>query len=253
MIDAEQIKQLEARYDQAMDTSKFIIVRLDGKSFHTWTRGLHKPFSTQLQDCFDSTTRALMRETGVVLGYTQSDEMSLLFSPHVKSFPFDGRVNKVNSVFTSMATAMFYDEVRDNFDEPRPLAFFDCRCYDADEAYAWASLKWREADAVRNSVQALAQSYYPQSKLHKQKTHDLLAMIEAAGDNWWQYPSRCKYGAYFIRAIEERKFTQFELDQLPEKHHARMDPSHTFKRSVIKRAPFDQIGQCEDFSFTRTS
>ncbi len=246
-----QIKELEAVYDQTMNVDNFIIVRLDGKSFHTWVKGLTKPFCKGLQDCFDITTQQLMRETGAVLGYTQSDEISLLFSPYVGSFPFSGRVNKINSTFASMATYWFNTSVANYLEAgSRPPAFFDCRCFDVDtQEIALECIRWREIDAMRNSVQALAQSLYPHNKLLNKRSAALLSMSKEKGVNWFDLPARSRFGVYYLRTVERRKLDIAELTTLPEKHHARSNPDFMFDRVVITKAPFDQLVSCQDFSF----
>src|SRR5882724_11837348 len=87
-----------------------VCIRLNGKGFHSWTHGLRRPYDDRLHTLFDETTKFLVEASDAVIGYTQSDEITLILyngsQPDSQVF-FDGRVSKLTSVLTSMATAKF--------------------------------------------------------------------------------------------------------------------------------------------------
>lgn len=97
-----------------------VIIRIDGKAFHTFTRGFKRPFDDVLVKTMQETTKYLCENIqGCVLGYTQSDEISLLLIDYQKletSAWFDYEVQKMCSIASSMATMAFNKFFLDNVD-----------------------------------------------------------------------------------------------------------------------------------------
>jgi tRNA(His) 5'-end guanylyltransferase len=154
------------------------IIRIDGEAFHTFTRGFDKPFDYILMSAMDNTTKSLCGEIqGCVMGYCQSDEISLLLTDFDKPTTdawFDGNIQKIVSVSASMATGFFNDHLRSasdlNYGDPFALtdktAFFDARVFtipDNDEVINY--FIWRQKDAVRNSISMVAQSLYSRGRM----------------------------------------------------------------------------------------
>jgi len=90
--------------------------RIDGKSFHTWTSDLKRPYDERLSKLFIETTRFLLEETGARVGYTQSDEITLcwFFEDYKSQLFFDGKIHKLNSVIASLTTGFFNREIANN-------------------------------------------------------------------------------------------------------------------------------------------
>lgn len=90
-----------------------IIARMDGRSFHTFTKGLKRPFDKNFSDCMIKTTELLVKETGACIGYTQSDEITLVWynGNPTSQIWFDGKVQKMVSQLAAQATLFFYREV----------------------------------------------------------------------------------------------------------------------------------------------
>jgi tRNA(His) guanylyltransferase len=217
-----------------------IIARVDGRAFHTWTRGMQRPYDEPLQRLFDEVTKFLLEETDAVIGYTQSDEINLILYNDGKvdsQVLFDGRVAKLTSVLASIATAKFNALVPNLIPSKiGRLAYFDCRVWNVpNEQEAVNCLIWRELDATRNSIQMAAQSQYSQKQLQNKNTSEMQEMLWQKGINWNDYPARFKRGGYFKRSLVERKFTADELENLPLQHDARKNPDLTIKRHVIQQ------------------
>lgn len=224
-----------------------VIARLDGKSFHSWTRGLDKPFDADFVAVMQNTTKELVRSTNAVIGYTQSDEITLVFySADPKSQIFhDGKIQKMVSVLASMCTAIFKTSCAENGKSgmllAKPSALFDCRVFQVPTCEeAVNCLIWREQDAVRNSIQALAQSKFSHKKLQNKSNSILQEMLfQEHGINWGEDLSpELKRGTYFRRISSSRAFTTEEIEKLPEQHEARKDPSLVVVRSDVERADF---------------
>jgi tRNA(His) guanylyltransferase len=215
-----------------------VCIRMDGKAFHRWTRGLRRPYDDRLYTLFDETTKFLVEASEAVIGYTQSDEITLILSnggkPGSQVF-FDGRVSKLTSVLASMATAKFNALVPSVLPEKQDrLACFDGRVWNVPtEQEAVNCLLWRELDATRNSIQMAAQALYSHKQLHQKNTSEMQEMLWQQGINWHDYPARFTRGGYFQRRVIERTFTVEELAQLPPLHDGRKHPDMMIRRQVI--------------------
>ena len=138
-----------------------LLARLDGRSFHTYTRGLDRPFDTRLSRCMLGTMEYLVKETHALTGYVQSDEITLLWDVDVNSesqFLFDGKFQKLVSVLAGMASAKF-SRLANKFlplkDELLPV--FDCRVWQVPtKAEAANVFLWRELDATKNAISMAA-------------------------------------------------------------------------------------------------
>ena len=188
----------ENRTRYAVPRRTYTIIRIDGKAFHSYTRGLKRPFDDKLMEDLDETTKFICKEIqGTKLAYVQSDEISLVltdFDDLSTDAWFDGNIQKMASVSASLATGKF-NELR-----PGKLAFFDSRVFTIPylgevENY----LLWRQNDASRNSVSAVAQSLYSQKELSGKKCDQMQEMIFQKGINWNDYASRYKRGRMIVK------------------------------------------------------
>jgi tRNA(His) guanylyltransferase len=183
------------------------IVRIDGRAFHTFTRGLSRPFDADLMAAMDSATAELVADFAPLVGYVQSDEVSLLFSqPTIKSeLPFCGRVQKLESVLASAMTLAFNKAARVHL----PIGYHDLATFDArawsvpNEDEAANYFLWRERDATRNSISSLAQAHFSARQLHGCSTTKMLNMLEEKGIVWGEFSAREKRGQFFHREVYE--------------------------------------------------
>lgn len=219
-----------------------MLCRIDGKAFHTFTRGLNRPYDERLSRLMVATTKFLVEETHAKCGYTQSDEISLVWmQDDAKSEMFmGGRVSKVVSITASMATWFFNRLLPERiFEKSESMAFFDSRVWSVpspDEAANY--FIWREQDATRNSILMAADSYYSPREMYKKNTSELQEMLFRKGVNWNDYPRFFKRGTYVRRRTVERPFTAEELEALPPKHEYRTKPDLIVKRSVVMEEDF---------------
>ena len=204
----------------------YTIARIDGRSFHNYTRGLARPFDFALMEDMDKTAVALCESVaGTACAYVQSDEISLLltdFAAIDTEAWFDGNIQKIASISAGIATAAFnrarlerkfqegngsltvadYETLRD--------ATFDSRVFalpDATEAANYFT--WRQQDASRNSVSMAAHALYLPPELHGKSASDLQEMLWRRGVNWNDYPAGSKRGRMIVRTPceSERTFT----------------------------------------------
>lgn len=218
-----------------------VLVRLDGRAFHTFTRGLARPYDERLSRSMIETTKYLVDHTHASVGYTQSDEISLAF-PNTdpdNQVMFDGRVQKLCSVLAAMATAKFNQQILANIPEKAHLLpLFDARVYQYPTLdLAAESFVWRETDATRNSLTMAAHAYYSHKELHKAGYARKHEMLHAKGLNWNDYPDFFKKGTYVRRESTLKELTAAELARIPEKHR----PTGPVMRSVLRELAMPPI------------
>lgn len=156
-----------------------ICARLDGRGFSKWTRGLNRPYDQRLSEIMIETTKFLVEESQAKIGYTQSDEISLIFGE--SEVFFDGKIQKLVSILASLATAKFNQEATTkliNHIIKSGLAFFDCRIWTVpNQTEAANTLLWRELDATKNSISMAAQHYYSHKELDKKTSSEKQEML----------------------------------------------------------------------------
>lgn len=252
MVDVfgDRMKQYEAMTSIQLMPMLPILARIDGRSFHSFTRGMEAPFDSLFRSCMEETTVELCRETNALVGYTQSDEITLLIysSDYKSEVWFGGKHSKMVSQLAAQATLIFnrmVAELMPGFVDRRPT--FDARVWQVpNKVEAVNVFVWREQDAVRNSIQSAARSVYSQKKLFGKSCNELQELLFQKGINWNDYSARFKRGAYFRRATTKRKFTTDEIARLPEKHEARRNPDLQVERSDIVEANFPKLTQVEN-------
>lgn len=205
------------------------IIRLDGRSFHTFTRGFKKPFDYSLMLAIKQTTKLLCENIqNAKLGYCQSDEISILLCDYDNldtSAWFDNEVQKICSISASMATLYFnqvfniiaheyVDEVNDAWnisDEEinyadtlyvaaKNGAMFDSRCFNIPKEEVANYFLWRQQDATRNSIQMVGQANFTHKELHKKTCNDIQNMLLTEKNiNWNNFPTYKKRGTCCIK------------------------------------------------------
>lgn len=199
-------EQYEQRTRYFLPRRTYTIIRLDGKAFHTFTRGMDRPYDKDLMNLMDFTSQYLLENIqGAQFAYVQSDEISILLTDFDKTTTqawFNGNIQKITSVSASLATMRFNQLLSDLQDDDRfkgKSALFDSRVFTIpDRTEVENYFIWRQQDAVRNSIQMLAQSLYSHKELHGKNQSQLQDMIHEKGDNWNNKTIREKRGGLFV-------------------------------------------------------
>jgi len=214
-----------------------IMVRLDGKNFHAFTRGLQRPYDVRMSSLMKEVTKQLVIFSSAKIGYTQSDEITLvLHSENLDSQVFfDGSIFKTVSVLAAFASAKFNKLLSEYLPEKSgEMPIFDCRAWNVpSKEEAVNALIWRELDATKNSISMAAQMYFPHKQLMGKTGNEKQEMLFSVGVNWNDYPAFFKRGVYFQRRKVVRKFTTNEIEKLPKKHNARNSPDLEIERTDI--------------------
>lgn len=192
--------------NQFFDLNKPVYVRIDGRSFSKFTRQMKKPFDYDFTDIMQEVTKYLVKETSANLGYTQSDEISLLFcrKGEKSSVFFEGKKQKMVSVLSALATAKFVQLALDKFPEQcaKNLPIFDARAFNVPNLVeAMNCFLWRQKDAVRNSVSMFARYHFPHSQIQGKSKDEMISMLEQKGTSWYTLPVDVREGAYFKREV----------------------------------------------------
>ena len=211
-----------------------VAIRIDGKAFHTFTRGFQKPFDEILMKSMQETTKYLCENVqGCVFGYTQSDEITLILVDYKEldtSAWFDYEVQKLCSISASMATMAFnkyFERNAENYIQNcatdyetdglygkgtpeyqlceiyqkavKKGAMFDARCFNIPKEEVTNLIYWRQLDATRNSIQMVGQANFSHKELQNKSCKDIQDMLhEQKGINWNDYLTVCKRGTAVI-------------------------------------------------------
>lgn len=258
----ERMKEYEMQSRTRLLRKVPVIIRLDGKAFHTWTRGLDRPFDRSLMYIMQKTMLALCEQIqGCVLGYTQSDEITLVLVDYqrIESMAwFDNQVQKMCSVAASVATSVFEKALDEEIDElivsakhyteqgayidskwcinkaellkdKKYKANFDARAFNIPIHEVINNLIWRQQDATRNSILSVAQSLYSHKELQGIGTKELQnKMLTEKNVNWNDYKTDEKRG---IAAIKDNDGKWF-IDELT--------PIFTEDRDYINRLVYPE-------------
>lgn len=221
---------------RTLDKEQPIVVRIDGRSFSKFTRGFSRPFDADMSRCMIETTKTLVDKTHARVGYTQSDEITLLFFPEdYQELLFGGKVQKLSSVLAGLATAAFNLEIRDYFSEDvcRRLPHFDARVFNVPNmGEALNNLLWRIQDAKKNAVSMACTSVCSHKSRQGANSVRMLEMMSEKGIVFQDYPSFFRSGTLVRRFLEDRSLTVQELAKIPEKNRPAADV--VFTRSVVR-------------------
>ena len=217
------------------------IIRLDGKAFHTFTKGMNKPFDEVLTKTMHETMLYLCENIqGTVLGYTQSDEITLVlvdYKEYNTCAWFDGNVQKQVSVAASMATMKFNELFVENAEEyirgrfltgyiiPEDLeiyrskyykAMFDARAFNVPKEDVCNCLIWRQKDAIRNSIQSLGQANFSHKELHKKTSAQIKDMLLDLYINWDDLEEYKQRGSCAVKgSSESEKISGWKVEAAP--------------------------------------
>jgi tRNA(His) 5'-end guanylyltransferase len=249
---ADALGERIKKYEEAGRSMPFLmdrlshIVRCDGICFHTFTKGLKRPFDERLHALMCEVTKDLMQETNAVIGYTQSDEISLILPPNEEGTEIycGGRVFKVLTRISGRACNTFNRLLPQYLPTKTPgFAQLDARVFPVPtKAEAVNAVLWRELDASKNSVSMAARSMFSHSELQNKNGAQMQEMMfKQHGVNWNDYPAAFKRGSYFQRRKVARRYTTEEMDKLPAKHNARTNPELMVERTDILPLEIPQL------------
>lgn len=189
----------------------YTLIRIDGKAFHTYTRGMQRPFDDGLIDDMDATAAYLCKNImGAKFAFVQSDEISILLTDFedigTQSW-FDSNLQKMCSVSAAQATRAFNEaRLKRNGIEAMKWAEFDSRVFQIPQkAEVENYFIWRQQDTTRNSISSVAQSLYSSKELHGKNTDEQQELIFQKGINWNDYSPKYKRGRMIVKETYEKQ------------------------------------------------
>lgn len=235
-VDDELGKRMKTYYEGIPKTKLMrrtpVAIRIDGRAFHTFTRGFAKPFDLVLMSAMNDTMKYLCDNIqGCVFGYTQSDEITLILVDYEKLTTdawFDYEVQKLCSISASMATMYFnkvfdekvsewykehHEEIEDEvvitmttagaYLKARKTAMFDSRCFNIPKEEVANLIYWRMIDASRNSIQMVGQSCFSHKELQGKSCNDIKQMLlEKRGICWEELLPKYKRGTCYVKTAD---------------------------------------------------
>ena len=236
-----------------------IYARIDGRAFHTFCDGLKKPYSKAFIQAMQDTCKHLVKETTAVLGYVQSDEISLGWTD-TQHCPFDGRVQKLESVLASMASAYFVKHL--HHDAPRIFGpkrsdydtegeytkamddytlfandnetmrcrsifnppCFDCRVFNVPSMEELANaFLWRENDAIKNSISGMSLHFYSHKELQGKNSDEKIHMMRMKGYCFYEDTEEAFLrGTFWQRENYLKELSKEEVDKIPENQRSNL-------------------------------
>ena len=190
---AKRMKAYERCAEWVLPRRIPVIVRIDGRSFHGFTKGLYgKRWSPDFVNAMNVTAQAVMADMqGCDFCYCQSDEISFLLTDYrtVNTQPWFGYdVRKMMSISASMASVEFCRIINTR-------AYFDSRCFSVPQDDVCNYFIWRQQDATRNAIQMAGREYFSHKQLHKKSCNDIQEMLfQEHGINFNDYLTVRKRG-----------------------------------------------------------
>ncbi len=186
----------------------YVVVRIDGRGFHTFTKDLERPYSRPLADALDQAALGLCQEMiGCRFAFGQSDEYSFLLTDFEKedaALWFDGNVQKIVSVSASLFTA-YFSRAYPSTKIAAKIAAFDSRVLVISQrSEVERYFLWRQLDASANSLNMLASAHYTHSELVGKSNTEKHEMLFAKGLNWAKQPADFKRGRMVRRGDDQR-------------------------------------------------
>lgn len=225
-----RMKRYEVQTQNVLVPRMPAILRIDGRSFHTFTKGFKRPYDHILSECMQEVGWSLLEDISTaVFAYGQSDEVSVLLLDY-KNFNtqqwFDGKIQKIVSTAASLASCSFNNRFRNELMglEQREYyqaiaikvgtAMFDARIFSIPEDDVANYFYWRWKDCLRNSVSMAASNEFSHRELQGKSCEEMKAMLREYNNHktpWENMPSIFKDG-WFIHYLDKHHMSGMRGD-----------------------------------------
>lgn len=224
----------EQANSQVFPEGSFVLARVDGRAFHTYTKGLRKPMDIDLQNAMISATQVVAEQLKSVLAYVQSDEATFCWrSTLTNPLPFNGRVQKLCSLIAATFTGGFIHNMPGSWLDERGVPAFDCRIWSVPGYFdQYEAFLWREKDAIKNAVSSAASTIATPRELKDMKHKARLELLKERGFDFESLPREFRHGAYVRRMIRLEELPEETRLKIPESK--RPLPGVKFERSDVR-------------------
>jgi tRNA(His) guanylyltransferase len=233
----DRIKGYEAvETDRRLDTSLPVYARIDGRTFSKFTENMERPYDQDMSMTMINVARYLVRMTRATIGYTQSDEISLVWAPNdnpKSEMLFGGKVQKLTSTLAALATAKFVQKAvyKWPIECASRLPTFDARIFNVPTlTEAMNAVLWRVNDASKNSISMAARAYFSHKELQGVNSRQKIEMLREKGIVWQDYPQFFRQGTFVKRETFETELDEWDAERIPEAHRPE---SNILMRSIV--------------------
>jgi tRNA(His) 5'-end guanylyltransferase len=228
----DRMKGYENCYRIYLPKRQVVVVRIDGRAFHSFTKGFARPYDTVFADAMQQTALKLAENiSGCKFVYTQSDEITLILTDfeNINTEPwFDNNLQKIVSISAAMASVFFKEnfnklienEYLDHYLEGKigdekhqllmkhseaynhKLCVFDSRAFIIPREEVVNCLYWRQTDCIRNSIQLLGQANFSHNQLQGKNCNEIQEMLwQEKNINWAKEPNWFKNGTSIYKKL----------------------------------------------------
>ena len=203
----DRIKGYEKTFSPMILHRMPIMIRVDGRAFHTLTRNIQKPFDKSFMAAMVLSAFDVAKDMqGFKVAYVQSDEATFCLTDYDTIDTqgwFDYDLSKVVSISAAMMSVAFNAHYHT---DKRPV--FDSRAFTLPMDDVANAFLWRAKDWERNSIQMYARAFFSHKQLHQKGRADIHEMLHGIGKNWTTDLSEQERNGTFLimdnRAIEQR-------------------------------------------------
>ena len=208
----DRIKKYEATFNYTAVKRMPLIIRVDGKSFHTLLRNSKKPFDTNFIKCMMQAAFHTSNEMqGFKIAYIASDEATFCLTDYDNINTqgwFDYKLSKIVSISAALMSVNFNSFYKTN-------AVFDSRAFSVPIDDVVNTFLWRAKDWQRNSIQMYARSFFSQKELHNKNIETIHEMLYKIGKNWTNDLTDQEKNGTFIILNKEISVSCVQTDILP--------------------------------------
>ena len=238
---ANRMKEYEKRNQYYLQKRTPVAIRVDGRSFHTFTKGFKKPFDYIFMKSMQETAKYMCENMeNAKFAYVQSDEITIILTDYdtlETDCWFNYRTDKLCSISASMATMAFNKYFEENVTNevleykmvPHCVeiqqeikeyhntliaaldkgAMFDARCFNIPKEEVTNLIYWRQLDASRNSIQMVGQANFSHNELQNKSCNDIQDMLMLQKNiNWNDFPTYQKRGSCIVKSDEKETITE---------------------------------------------
>ncbi len=223
-----------------------IYARIDGRAFSRFTKQFDRPYDNRMAVCMMETMKYLVLHSHATVGYTQSDEISLVWlnNDPEREMWFGGKVFKVLTALSSMATAKFIEQAEQHWSEHvwNTLPTFDARAFQVpNETEAMNAIYWRVRDARKNAVSMAARHHFSHKELQGKNGKSMIEMMKSINVEFSDYPQFFREGSFAKRIFVEEDMTQEDILRIPE--HKRENLPAKIIRSKCEMQAWPSLSQ----------
>lgn len=211
----DYLKNIEKTFSIDIPSDLALFVRLDGNNFSSLMKNYERPYSETMAITMQATTVSLMEKFNAQAGYTQSDEITLMWYNKKETYqhPFGGKTRKLNSILASYASVNF-----NKLFYPHIPAVFDSRTFGVTSEEIWKPFYWRYKDAVKNGTSQVAHHFFSNKELFGKNTDQRKSLLEGIDQKITDYPEHLQSGTFFNIEIKKGHLSEERLKKIPFEH-----------------------------------